>query len=182
MTRATTNGALNYIDDCYIAIPGPRSGTTINMRSLPEISDSKQVTYNSENIIGRSFPLYTYAHSGDRVLSIQIHFYVVYDVDAEFNLQSLRAIQSAAYPRAGNAGAPFMPPVVCTIKCGHLIAKEPICAVLQSYNVRFDTQVAWYESKAGMYCPARFDVDTSWLVVYTSSDLPYQDRIIDTGR
>jgi hypothetical protein len=187
--KATNYGRLVQIDDCYISIPIPPSPTppsqtpyVIRLRSLPEISDSKQATYNTENIIGRSFPLYTFSHSGDRQLSIQLHFFILDDNDPEKNLQDLRAIQSCAYPRRGTGGAPYMPPMICTIQCGHLLAKEPICAVLQSYSVKFPTEVAWYEGKNGQYCPYRFDVDTSWLMVYSSSELPYQDRIFTTGR
>jgi hypothetical protein len=178
MTKSTTNGDLNYIDDCYIDIPG---ATTVRMKSLPDISDSKQAVYNGENIMGRSFPLYTYSHSADRAISIQLHFFIVTDKDASKNIEMLRAIQSAVYPRRGSGGAPYMPPPICTIKCGKLIDKDPICAVLQSYSLRFPTEVAWYEKDDGKYCPYRFDVDTSWSVVYTSSELPFQDRIYQVG-
>jgi hypothetical protein len=152
------------------------------MRSLPEIGDSKQATYNQENIIGRSFPIYTYSHSGDRSITMQVHFFIIEEQDAERNLQDLRAIQSAVYPRPGADGAPYMPPVICQLRCGALLAKqEVVCAVLQSYSVKFPTEVAWYEGGAGNYCPYRFDVDTQWLTVYTSSALPYQDRIFQMG-
>jgi hypothetical protein len=57
---------------------------------LPEISDSKSAIYNNEPIIGRSFPLYTYSHSGDRSLNIQLHFFVVDVDDAVKNLGYLR--------------------------------------------------------------------------------------------
>lgn len=179
MTKATTIGKLNKVPDCYIDIPQAKK---IEMKSLPDISDSKQATYNGENIIGRSFPLYTYSHSGDRSLSIQLHFFIVEEKDARENLECLRAIQSATYPRPGQGGAPYMPPTVCTIKCGEILAKEPLCAVLQSYSVKFPTEVAWFEGDDGKYCPYRFDVDTTWMVVYTSSDLPYQNRIWQSGR
>lgn len=189
--KATNSGRLRIIDDCFISIPVSSDNPyLISMRSLPDISDSKQSTHNSENIIGRSFPMYTFSHSGDRQISIQLHFFVTDDIDAQRNLQDLRALQSCAYPRRGNGGAPYMPPMICTIQCGDLLGKEPICCVLQSYNVRFPTEVAWYEGEfslsddpvEGKYCPYRFDVDTSWLVVYTSSELPYQDRIFISGR
>jgi len=174
--RATSNGKLNEIADCKIVIPG--AGTII-MNNLPDISDSKQAVYNNEPIIGRSFPLYTYSHSGDRTIGIQLHFFIVEEGDGFKNLASLRKIQSAVYPRQGT-DAPYQPPPVCTILCRHLLTtNEPFCAVLQSYSVKFPTEVAWEEAS---YCPYRFDVDTSWLVVYTSSDLPFQDRIIKSGR
>lgn len=148
------------------------------MRSLPDISDSKTAVYNSEAIMGRSFPMYTYSHSADRNISIQLHYFVTEPGDAVENLQDLRWLQSAVYPRESK-DAPYLPPPVCQLKCGSLLATEAICVVLQSYSVKFPTEVAWDEDT---FCPFRFDVDTSWLVVYTSSDLPYQSRIIKSGR
>lgn len=183
--KATDNGSLIKVPDCDIEIPG---AGTISLNNLPNISDSKTASYNNEAIIGRSFPLYTYSHSGDRAISIQMHFFVIDPQDAERNLQYLRMIQSAAYPRQGGInGAPFTPPPVCKVRCGALLAgnprsgesAQPLCCVLQSYSVNFPTEVVWHNET---FCPFRFDVDTSWLVVYTSDDLPYQDRIVRSGR
>ena len=177
MYKATSSGNLNPIDSCYISIPG---AGTIEMNNLPDISDSKTAVYNGEAIIGRSFPLYTYSHSADRSLSIEIHFFIINPGDGEKNLADLRKIQSAVYPRESSSGGPFQPPPVCSIMCKQLLAnEEPVCAVLQSYSVKFPTEVAWEEET---YCPYRFDVDTKWLVVYTSSDLPFQSRIVSSGR
>jgi hypothetical protein len=175
--KSTFSGDLAYIPDCEIVIPG--AGSPIRMRSLPDISDSKSAVYNSEGIIGRSFPLYTYSHSADRSLNIQIHFFIINQGDGERNLADLRKIQSALYPRpGGDLGVPYKPPPICTIKCGKLLAQTPVCAILQSYSVKFPTEVAWDEDT---YCPYRFDVDTNWLVVYTSSTLPFQEQIITAG-
>lgn len=120
--KATTNGRLNVIPDCYISVPVTTSkinnslgvnqtalfteSTVIEMKSLPDISDSKSANYSSENIIGRSFPLYTYSHSGDRSINMQIHFFIVDDDDPYKNINSLRLIQSAVYPRPGSGGSP----------------------------------------------------------------------------
>lgn len=174
--KATNNGNLNYIEDCYIEIP---EAGTILMRSLPDISDGKSAVYNNEPIMGRSFPLYTYSHSADRTLNMQLHFYIIKEGDGQRNLEDLRRIQSAVYPRQGSGRAPYLPPPVCTIKVNKILADQPICAQLQSYSVKFPTDVAWDEET---YCPFKFDVDTSWLVVYASNDLPYQDRIVTSGR
>jgi hypothetical protein len=187
MTKATQSGSLIPlpVDKCTIVIPGykGRNGNKIVMNNLPEISDTKSAVYNSEGIIGRSTPLYTYSHSADRNINFQIHFFVVDPGDESNNLADLRAIQSAVYPRPGDGGLPYKPPPVCKIKCGDLITAKGkwICAVLQSYSVRFPTEVAW-DTVEDTFCPYRFDVDTSWLVVYSSAYLPYQKRIIRTGR
>lgn len=201
--KATSSGRLNKLEQCQIVIPipdarGMGSGPSISgsgmsqeyilsMNNLPDISDSKSAVYNNEPIIGRSTPLYTYSHSGDRTLNIQIHFFIVEPGDAEKNLLALRVIQSAVYPREDSAGTfPFLPPPVCRIKCGSLLTagQDHLCAVLQSYNVKFPPDVAWHESQDGIstYCPYRFDVDTTWLVVYSSEDLPFQSRIVTSGR
>jgi hypothetical protein len=198
MTKATNVGKLNPVDKCNIRIPIDRTPIHLQrnrdkiydivMNNLPDISDSKSAVYNQETVIGRSFPLYTYSHSGDRQISIQIHFFAINKVDIKKNLLDLRAIQSAVYPRQGISGEPYRPPPVCQIVCGNLLSGnpasktntlEPLCVILQSYSVKFPTEVAWDEES---YLPYRFDVDTTWLVVYTSEDLPFQNRIFKSGR
>ncbi len=180
------SGDLIPIEECVLNIPDIKGeggatveGGSIVMNNLPEISDTKTAVYNNEPIIGRSFPLYTYHYSSDRNITLQIHFFILKEGDAVRNLASKRLIESLAYPRAGDSGAPFKPPVICTLKCGQILATEPLCIVLQSYSVKFPTDVAWDEQTL---CPYRFDVDTNWLVVYTSNDLPNADRIITSGR
>jgi len=175
--KATNNGSLAPVPNCTIDIP--KAGI-IRLNNLPDISDSKDAIYNTEAIIGRSTPLYTYSHSGDRSISIQLHFFLVNKEDAEKNLEYLRWIQSALYPREGSGGSPFIPPVICQIKCGSLLSKStPLCCILKSYSVKFPTEVAWSETN---FCPFKFDVETSWIVVYTSNDLPFQSRIVQSGR
>ena len=192
MHQATNVGSLQVIPDCRIIIPVEGGVHIVRMNNLPDISDTKSAVYNNEGIIGRSFPLYTYSHSGDRQISIQLHFFAVDDDNGggdtegtvSRNLSHLRAIQSATYPRKGTAtGAPYQPPPVCRIRCGAILADfEEVCAVLQSYSVKFPTEVAWNTQGAYPYVPYRFDVDTSWLIVYTSEDLPTARRIWQTGR
>lgn len=178
MPKATLpGGSLIAIADCYIRVPG---AGTIRLKSLPDLSDSKSAQYNDESIIGRASPVKTYSHSAARTISMTLHFYVTHPDDVQDNLMYLRALESAVYPRdAGGGAAPFIPPPVCTIKCGYLLAKEPLCAILTSYTVKYPTEVAWDES---FFTPCKFDVDTTWEVVYKSADLPGQDRIFNTGR
>lgn len=178
--RSTINGSLVKIPDCFIQIPGTESiqpEGKILLNNLPDISDTKQAVYNGENIIGRSFPLYTYSHSADRNISIVIHLFVVDPGDGKKNLQYLRMIQSAVYPRNGSSSnTPYQPPPLCKIACGPLLDDEPLCAVLQSYSVKFPTEVAWEEET---YCPYRFDIETQWSVVYSTDRLPFQEDIIN---
>jgi hypothetical protein len=181
---AATNigGALKPIEGCYVIIPmGGSEEFELNFKVLPDISDSKTVSYNDEQVIGRASPLKTYAQSDNRTLSVQIHMIVSQESDVQYNIRALRAIQSAAYPREDSSnGAPFIPPPVCRIKCGHLLSvNQELCVVLKSYSVKFPTEVAWDEET---FVPFKFDIDTSWDVVYKSADLPGQDRIFSSGR
>lgn len=181
MPAATiVGGALVPIDDCYIIIPTGSEEFELKFKVLPEISDSKTASYNDEQVIGRASPLKTYAQSDNRTISVQIHMVVSESSDVEYNLSAMRAIQSAVYPRNGDNGAPFVPPPVCRIKCGKLLSSsEELCVVLKSYSVKFPTEIAWDEQTL---LPYKFDIDTSWDVVYKSADLPGQDRIFTSGR
>ncbi len=177
MAKATTPyGDLTPIDDCWISIP---EAGKITLNNLPDLGDGKQAVYNNIPLMGRSFPFYTFSHSGDRSINLQLHFFIIKKGDAETNLKQLRWIQSAVYPRQGNESVPYIPPVVCQIKMGQLLGTFPLCVVLQNYSVRFPTDVAW--DKATM-CPYRFDVDTSWYVAYSPENLPYASRIVTSGR
>lgn len=180
MPHATRpGGQLVDVKDCYIKVSAGGSFEEIPLRILPDISDSKSASYNDEPIVGRSFPMKTFSHSENRVISMQAHFITLEEQDVEKNLRYLRLLESAVYPRTGENGAPFLPPPICTIKCGRLLADEELCVILKSYSVKFPTDVAWYGSS---YMPQKFEVDLSWEVVYRTSELPGQDRILDTGR
>ena len=177
MPEATRQGGpLLAIADCYVNIP---SFGRINFDTLPDISDTKDATYNDESVIGRSSPLKTYANSGARHVSMQIHFVVSKPADVQLNLAKLRAIQSCTYPRVGATGAPFIPPPICRLKCGKLLSEDDLCVVLKNYSVKFPTEVAWDEQT---FTPFKFDVDTKCEVVYRSADLPNQQRILALGR
>jgi len=182
MPKATVpGGPLVALQDCWIKIPvGNSMEYTVDLYSLPDISDSKSASYNDEPIIGRAFPLKTYSHSDNRTISMQLHFFVTHPDDVTKNLDHLRALESAVYPRVDDiSGAPFVPPPVCRIKCGELLAREHLCVVLKQYSVKFPIDVAWDENT---YIPWKFDVDTTWEVVYKSPDLPGQRRILFTGK
>jgi hypothetical protein len=165
------DGDLMPIDDCFIET----SGGQIVMKILPDISDTKTAHYQDQAIIGRSFPLKTYSHSENRVINWTIHLVVVTDDDLTTNLETLRTLESMVYPRTGN---PYKPPEIATLQCGKLLATKPVCAVLKSYSVKFPTEVAWDE---GSLCPYKFDIDTTWEVVYDSGSLPNADMIAQDG-
>lgn len=186
MPAATTiGGALNAIPDCYVKIPvfsgvalGQSREFELKMKILPDLGDSKSATYSDEPVMGRSSPVKTYSHSDNRQISMQIHMMVSSPEDINYNLASLRALQSAVYPRH-RMNSPFVPPPVCRIKCGRLLADEDLCVVLRNYSVKFPTEVAWDEDTL---VPFKFDIDTTWEVVYKSSDLPGAERVFTSGK
>ncbi len=188
-----SDGSLAKIFDCRITIPFGNTEVAIILDNLPDITDAKSASYKDESIIGRSSPIKTYVNSQTRTISMQLHFFVTRpdDLKGQFArtrgqtttlslLDKLRLLQSAVYPQTGENGLPFIPPPICRIRCGELLSKEgELCVVLKSYSVKFPTDVAWDEQT---FTPFKFDVDTSWDVVYTTLDLPGQERILDMGK
>lgn len=184
MKATRSGGELNFIPNCDILIPigeitffGYPLYHEIKLRILPEITDSKSAAYQDEPVIGRSFPIKTYSHSENRSISMKLHFIILDDSDAITNLKHLRAIESATYPRTEAVNKPYLPPPVCKIRCGKLLAGGYLCAVLKQYSVNFPTDVAWYEENS-IYLPYKFDVELSWDVVYPNENLPGQEKIL----
>lgn len=179
MPKATIPGGdLINLDDCYIFVP---TRGRIRLHALPDITDSKSASYNDEPIIGRSFPLKTFSHSENRSISMQVHFFVRKSSDVPLNILNLRSLESCVYPRdsASGSSAPFVPPPVCRLKCGELLGSRELCVILKSYSVKFPTDVPWDEE---FFVPFKFDVDLTWEVVYKTSELPGQARILQQGR
>jgi hypothetical protein len=183
MPRATTQtGALAILDNCRIQT----YWGDIELRVLPEISDTKKATYHNENIIGRSSPLVIYSHSEARTISMELTFLTTELADIDRNLHYLRLLESLVYP-GDPTSAPYSPPQIAHIVCGNLLgslddgANSPggVCCILESYSVKFPTDVAWDEVT---YLPYKFTVSTSWQVVYACKDLPCNQRIIALGR
>jgi len=180
MKATLKTGRLVPIDNCWVYIPGAGNGRTITLNNLPDISDQKSASYADEAVIGRATPMKTYSHSENRALSITFHFFVTEKDDVKINLENLRWLESAVYPRDGYGGdgVPFIPPPVCKIQCGSLLGDGPICAVLKNYSVKFPTNVVWDDTT---FIPYKLDITTSWDVVYRSQMLPGQSKIIKSG-
>ena len=169
--KATINGKLQNIPNCYIKIQGKE----IPMNVLPDISDSKSAAYNDEPVIGRSFPMKTYSHSDNRSINWTAYFISTSINDIYQNLDYLTLIESAVYPR-DQAFQPYAPPPVCALRCGHLLDPyADICAVMKSYSVKFPTDVAWDKDTN---LPYKFSIDIQFDVVYESSMLPGQEKIM----
>ena len=169
--KATSRfGDLVPIPNCTIEI----AGETIPMYILPEISDSKSATYTDTAIMGRATPVKTYSQSENRTITMELHFIALRKEHILRNIQWLRLIQSAVYPRDDGGQAPYLPPPICKITCGELLSADGLCCVLKSYSVRFPPDQVWDETTL---LPYKFDVSTTWDAVYASSDLPGQEMI-----
>lgn len=195
-------GELQFIPDCSITFIGidksaanilkdrqSEKKNEIKFTIMPEISDTKGARYGDEDVPGRSSPFKTYAHSENRIINIEMHFIALKKKDMDRNLEKLRLLQSALYPRDEFGKAPYAPPTICQIKCGLLLADDEVCAILKSYNIKFGTDVPYgvatsLKGKTGIM-PYKFDVSTTWEVVYANDisgqGLPGQDRIIISG-
>lgn len=177
MKATLPSGVLVPIQECYIDIPD--LSEKIIMTILPDISDSKSVSYPDENAIGRSMPFKSYQNSENRNISWTAHFMVCKDGDQQQIINWLRAIEACSYPMTQTTGgAPYSPPPICHLKCGELLSSNELCAVLLSYSVKFDTSVPWDEIG---YVPYKLDVDMQFAVVYNQADLPGAEKIIFDG-
>src|SRR5262249_47741450 len=140
-------------------------------------------SYQDEAIMGRSFPLKAYSHSDNRNLSWTVKLFASNQQQLDSNVAFLRAIQSCTYPRTQSQNVqvtPYLPPPILTIFCGAVFANDILCAVLRSYNVRFPTDVPWLDTPKQEF-PYRLDIELSFDVVYTTADLPGQEKILSDG-
>jgi hypothetical protein len=181
MKATLPSGDLVPIEDCYIKIQrfgGFTNATKITMNILPDISDSKSASYPDENGIGRSMPFKNYHASENRSISWTAHFIICKPGDSDTLLDFLRRIEACTYPMTQfTGGAPYAPPPICKLKCGSLLGDTEVCAVMKSYNTKFDTSVPWAEN----FVPYKLDVDMTFDVVYNQADLPGSEYIMFSG-
>lgn len=175
MKSTTKAGDLAVIPNATITIPGVR---TIRFRIMPDIGDQKGATYNPEQIMGRSSPIVNYSQSEPRKVSIDIHFITLKRSDIDANRRDLWALMSCVYPRPGEGGMPYRPPTVCKLKFGKLLGSSGVCAILENYSIKYPTDQV---IDPVTLFPYKFDLTTSWQVVYASSQLPGADKIITAG-
>jgi hypothetical protein len=178
MAKATENsGRMQKLVKCKIITPyndGMGNAIVIELRVLPEITDSKGATYQNETIPGRASPVPTFSHGDPRSISTELTFLVMTCADIEENLRNLRTIESLVYPGDAGAGSPYSPPPVCKFICGKLLGDNGVCVILKSYSVRFQSDVAW---DTATYCPYKFTVSCQWEVVYNCANLPTNSMI-----
>ena len=182
MKATLPSGVLAPIENCYIDIP--IFNITIPMNILPDISDSKGVSYPDESAIGRATPFKQFANSDSRTISWTCHFMTCQKGDQEKIIQYLRALEACTYPLTSSEytnGAPYAPPPICKLRCGEQLSTlkaDDLCAVMKSYNVKFDTSVPWDEDTL---VPYKIDVDLQFEVVYNQASLPGAEQIMSDG-
>lgn len=191
MKATELTGTLRDLSDCYISFPriklpaansdpggvGPPAvrEVKIYMNILPDISDQKSAGYADEPAIGRSFPFKTFTNGENRTIGWTAHFVATKETDFELFLGYIRAIQSAVYPMEDGGGAPFAPPPIARLRCGKLLSRDSeVCAVLKSYDIKYDPSVPWDERT---YLPYKFDISMSFEVVYNQTNLPGSETI-----
>jgi hypothetical protein len=181
MKATFNNGTLRTLNDkCVIAIPNfvDFSGLSfINLKIMPEISMSGAAKFNDETVIGRGAPIKTYANTDNRVLNMKLTFFAATRAELIENSTNLYLLRSALYPSDG-ALSPYIPPPVCQINCGQFISKNTVCAVLENLNEHMPTDVVWDDD---LLIPYYFTVDTTWHLVYASTNLPNQNKILANG-
>lgn len=176
MKASLPGGSPKQIPECEIR----GSKISILLYVLPEITDSKSAVWNDEPIMGRSFPVKTYARSDNRSISMNLHFYITKPEDVNRNLDYLRQIESLTYPQPGNGSYPFLPPKIVTIKCGKLLGNNGLCVILKNYSVNYPTNVPWAEND-GAYLPYKFSVSTTWDAIHSNKELPNSEKILTGG-
>jgi hypothetical protein len=152
--------------------------SVIPLKILPDVSDSKSAQYNDEPVMGRSFPIKTYAYSENRTIGMTVYFYADTQQALNCNWTYCRIIQSATYPRStiqmGNM-LPYRPPQLCQLKGSALLATGPLCVVIKRYGLKIPRDVPLDPTTL---IPYYFTMDIEMDVVYNSTDLPGQERII----
>jgi hypothetical protein len=176
----STTGQLYRIDDCYIKV----GNFHIWMYILPEISDKHDASYSSTNGTGRSLPNLTFSYGGSRTISWSAKLFAQDAQGLRDNLTILRLLESLTYPRVGadSRTLPYLPPYIVKLKCGEILGKYELCAVLKDYSVKFPNDVPWSSRQGGIsYVPYKIDIDLNFEAVYDSGTLPGAERIITEG-
>lgn len=175
MKATSAGGSLLTIEDCYIEIPIGDVVKTIYLNNLPEITIAKTSQFNDEVVQGRATPIKTYSHSDNKVITMQLHLISNSANEMRNNIENLRALESALYPRSGlGMNLAYRPPPVCFIKCGEIFGKSGICVLLTSFSARMPTDLVWDRTTL---LPRKVDVDLQWHAVYKPNNLPNQEKI-----
>jgi hypothetical protein len=186
-------GELTEIPNCRIIVPRGNTysniGDTllnfltntglITFNAMPTISDTKAAKYTEDFVMGRATPITSYSYSQARMVDFDIPLIALKSSDFQKNLAIVRLLESLTYPVDMKGQAPpFVPPPVCTIQCGQILGKNPLCVVLETYSLKIDPSVPLDPITL---LPIKFSISTRWRVVYNSENLPGQERIITSG-
>jgi hypothetical protein len=195
-SQNTFSYTLNDMRDCYIRVAIGNLNEIIYMNNLPDISDSHDAVYNDQNGPGRSMPIKTFGNGGPRVITWTITFISETEQKAAENVRKMRILQSCTYPRTITSNTmPYTPPPVLKIRCGELLRSGlfgsediELCVVLKSYSVKYPKDVPWQEymdvpggGRSFSYIPYKFDLALTFEAVYSTDDMPGQERIAIYG-
>ena len=167
-------GDLYPIEDCWLQFG---DGEKMPFYALPELQESKSVSYADQPIQGRAAPVKTYSYSENRTFGLTIHMYVTKTADIARNLGWIRKVAALAHPEYNGT---YLPPRVARLRCGNLLGKNPNGepVVLKSYDISYDNSVQWYRNDDGDYMPLHVAISTQWDVVYSWSWLPGQADVM----
>lgn len=186
-TNPQTNG-LVPIQGCYLSA----KGRTVYPCVLPDLSDKHNATFSSDEIMGRSMPVKSYASSSDRTITWKWKFVNTDRKSFLKNLDDYNFLKSLTYPIDNpSQSIPYEPPPICNIRCGSIFAGtkesgESLNVVCTDCSASFPTDVIWTSFPDGNsededFIPVEFSVDTTFVVVYRASNLPGQNRIMRNG-
>lgn len=123
------------LPDCYIYIS--HLDKDVQFWKLPtypdSVTDNMQSTFNEQNALGRSAPVYTFSNSGPRAVQLTFHFHrdmvneacegscnVVLRDGEDYSDCLIRALQAIALPKYNLTNKAVEPPLVA-VRLGHEI-------------------------------------------------------------
>lgn len=159
---------LNLVKGCMISVVGIMDEPW-QLKTMPEITDSKSANYNSQTVFGRSSPIRSYSDSGARTISVSFDL-INTPIDEGANFEFLRAIAAAAHPQYDQGIAP--PPLI-KFQCGPLIsgklgAPQGVTCILSSYSFNFNKESTINDEMV----PFKIGVSLELEVVYSQQTLP----------
>lgn len=159
---SSQDGGLNPIPGCAVSREG--INVRVPLLALPELTTSKEATYASTAILGRSSPIVSYQHSGPRTVSMTVHCHALTRSDLLHNILLTQLLFSCVYPTYENS---YKPPPLLTIDCGAFF--KNVKCIVRNVEVGFSSEVVWDQS---LMVPRQWDVTMTAEVVYSFLELP----------
>lgn len=173
--KGDSYGELNELyADCWLEINGKR----FNLRSAPEISDSKSANYNSTTIFGRSSPIRSYSDSSARTISVSFDLYNVDPSTRTENFNLVRNIAVSVHPEYGGS---YDPPPICKFLCGTLLSAPnengdpyPLQCLIMNYNFSYGKETIFDDGMMPFHIAVSLDLE----VVHSTQTLPGRSEVL----